>query len=45
MQTPGGDFDMGGTTGAASDRSVLIWLAVSVLILGVGLLIAKKYKY
>ena len=47
MQMPGGDFNfnMNGMGNATSSGSGLIWLAVSVLILGAGLLIAKLYKH
>ena len=43
MQMPGGDFNMNGN--AASNSSGWIWLAVSVLILGAGLIVAKLYKH
>jgi hypothetical protein len=45
MQMPGGDFNMNGMGNPASSRTNLIWLVVSVLILGVGLIIAKAYKH
>ena len=47
MQMPGGDFNfnMNGMGNAALSSTNWIWLAVSVLILGVGLLIAKLYKH
>ena len=46
MQMPGGDwsFNMNGMDNAASSSTDLIWLAVSVMVLGVGLVIAKLYK-
>lgn len=46
MQMPGGNWgpNMNGTGNATSSSTNLIWLAVSVLILGAGLLIAKLYK-
>ena len=46
MQMPGGDsnFNMNGMGNATSSGTNLIWLAVSILILGAGLLIAKLYK-
>ena len=47
MQMPEGNWDSGmnGMGNAASSSTNRIWLAVSVLILGVGLLIAKLYKH
>ena len=47
MQMPGGDFNfnMNSMGNAALSSTNWIWLAVSVLILGVGLLIAKLYKH
>ena len=47
MQMPGGDFNfnMNSTGNPASGSTNLLWLAVSVLILGVGLIIAKAYKH
>ncbi|MBQ8623066.1 MAG: CotH kinase family protein [Oscillospiraceae bacterium] len=43
IQMPSRDFS---SMGAASSSSVgWIWITVSVLILGIGLIIAKKYKY
>ena len=47
MQMPGGDFNfnMNGMGNATSSGTNLIWLAVSILILGAGLLIAKLYKH
>lgn len=47
MQLPNDDFnpDMNGMKNAASGSSGLIWLVVSILILGAGLIIAKLYKY
>ena len=45
-QMPGGNWgpNMNGTGRTASSGANLIWLAVSVLVLGVGLLVAKLYK-
>jgi len=47
MQMPGGSWgsDWSGMGNAASNNTNWIWLAVSVLVLGAGLLIAKLYKY
>ena len=46
MQMPGGDFNfnMNGMGNATSNSTNLIWLVVSILILGAGLLVAKLYK-
>jgi len=46
MQMPGGNFNpnMNNMGNAASSSTNFIWFAVSVLILGAGLLIAKLYK-
>ena len=46
MPMPGGDFNpnAAGMNSAASGNANRIWLAVSVLVLGIGLLIAKLYK-
>ena len=46
MQMPGDDWSSGmnGMGNAVQSSTNLIWLAVSVLVLGVGLLIAKLYK-
>ena len=46
MRLPGGDFNSNRTAmgNAAQSSANWIWLAASVLILGVGLLIAKMYK-
>ena len=46
MQMPGGSWGSGmnGMGNATSSSTNLMWLAVSVLILGAGLLIAKLYK-
>ncbi|MEE0964741.1 MAG: CotH kinase family protein [Ruminococcus bromii] len=46
MQMPGGDFNsnMNGMSNTAQGSTNRIWLAVSVLILGAGLIIAKIYK-
>ncbi|MGI6743169.1 MAG: CotH kinase family protein [Eubacteriales bacterium] len=47
MQIPGGDFNfnMNNTGNTASSSANLIWLSVSVLILGAGLIVAKVYKH
>ena len=47
MQMPGGNWGSGmnSTSNTAQGSTNLIWLAVSVLVLGVGLLIAKLYKH
>ena len=47
MQMPGGNWGSGmnGMGNTAGGSTNLIWLAVSVLVLGVGLLIAKLYKH
>ena len=47
MQMPGGSFgaNMNGMGSPASKNTNLVWLAVSMLILGTGLIIAKSYKY
>ena len=47
MQMPGGNrgSGMNGMGNTAGGSTNLIWLAVSVLVLGVGLLIAKLYKH
>ena len=44
---PGGNWGSGmnGMGNTAGGSTNLIWLAVSVLVLGVGLLIAKLYKH
>ena len=46
MQMPGGDFNfnMNGMGNAASSNTNLIWIAVSALVLVVGLVVAKLYK-
>ena len=46
MPMPGGDFNpnAAGMNSAASGNANRIWLAISVLVLGIGLLIAKLYK-
>ncbi len=46
LQMPGGDgsFDRTGNSAPASDMAAWLWLAVSVAILGIGLIVAKKYK-
>ena len=47
MQIPGGNWgsDMNGMGNTAGGSTNLIWLAVSVVVLGVGLLIAKLYRH
>lgn len=47
MQTPGGDssVDMNGNSAPTSDLTAWIWLAVSIVVLAIGLLIAKIYKH
>ena len=47
MQMPGGNWGSGmnGMGNTAGGSTNLIWLAVSVVVLGVGLLIAKLYKH
>ena len=47
MQMPGGNrgSGMNGMGNTAQGSTNLIWLVMSVLILGIGLLIANKYKY
>ena len=47
MQIPGGNWGSGmnGMGNTAGGSTNLIWLVMSVLILGIGLLIANKYKY
>ena len=48
MQIPGNSSwgsDINGTGASAQNREGWTWIAVSVLILGVGLIIAQKYKY
>ena len=47
MQMPGGNWGSGmnGMGNTAGGSTNLIWLVMSVLILGIGLLIANKYKY
>ena len=45
MQFPGGDFNMNGTGNRAQGISSWGWIGISVLILGMGLLIAKLYRY
>ena len=46
QKMPGGSwgFNMNGMGNAASSSTNLIWLAVSVLVLGVGLIVVKLYK-
>ena len=44
MQMPDGDFNMNVLGNGGLNNNGWIWLAVSVLILGVGLVIAKLYK-
>lgn len=43
VQMPNANFNMSGM-GNSSDWSGWIWIAVSVIILGIGLIVAKKYK-
>ena len=47
MQMPGGNWGSGmnGIGNTAGGSTNLIWLAISVLLLGAGLLIAKLYKH
>ena len=47
MQMPDGDFpfDMNGTNTPASNMTAWIWLAMSIVVLAIGLLIAKLYKH
>lgn len=47
MRMPGGDFpfDMNGTNTHASNMTAWIWLAMSIVVLAIGLLIAKLYKH
>jgi len=47
MQMPGGNWGSGmnSTSNTAQGSANLIWLAVSIVVLGVGLLIAKLYKH
>ncbi len=47
MQMPSGNFTSGlnGMSGSASNNSAIVWLAVSIAVLGAGLIIAKLYKY
>ena len=47
MPMPGGDLssDMNGASDSTSGADGWIWAAVSVLILGAGLIIVKMYKY
>ena len=46
-EMPGGDFpfDMNGTNTPASNITTWIWLAMSIVVLAIGLLIAKLYKH
>ena len=46
-EMPSGDFNFGmnGQNNTASGITDWIWIAISVLVLGVGLIIVKKYKY
>ncbi len=46
MQMPDGNFsaDMNGGNVPASGMTAWIWIVVSVAILGVGLIVVKKYK-
>lgn len=47
MQMPGGDFsfDMSGTGSSPSNLTSWIWIAASVVVLAIGLIVAKKYKH
>lgn len=47
MQMPGGDFnsDINGSGSPSSDLTGWIWTAVSVLVLGIGLVVAKFFKH
>lgn len=47
MQMPGGDFsfNMDGAGASSSNLTGWIWIAVSVLVLGAGIIIAKFYKH
>ena len=47
MQMPGGDFNfnMSGMGNPAANSSNWIWLAVSVAVLCIGIIIAKRYRY
>jgi hypothetical protein len=45
MQMPGGNFGSGGTTNVSQANNTWIWLVASIAILGLGLVIAKVYKY
>lgn len=45
IQMSGGDFNRNGMGTSASNSSGWVWIAVSVLILGAGLIIAKLYKH
>ena len=47
MQMPGGSFsfDMSGMGNAASDSTGWMWIAISALVLGAGLIIAGRYRY
>lgn len=46
MQMPNGDisFDMNGTSTPTSDLSAWIWIAASVGVLTIGLIVVKKYR-
>ena len=45
VQMSGGNFGSGGTTNVSQANNTWVWLVVSVAILGLGLIIAKVYKY
>ena len=47
MQVPGGDFsfDMNGSNAPASNMTPWVWIAVSIVVLAIGLVIAKLYKH
>ncbi|GAA6293255.1 hypothetical protein F220043C3_16890 [Enterocloster asparagiformis] len=47
MQTPSGDFsfDTDGTENSPSERTGWIWIAASVAVLAIGLVVAKTYKH
>lgn len=47
MQIPGGDssFDMNGSSAPASSLNAWAWIAMSIVVLAIGLIIAKLYKH
>ena len=45
MQIPSGDFNMNGMGNRTKGISSWGWIGISVLVLGMGLLIAKMYRY